>query len=102
MSQNLANRCMVDIRGIDLHELVRELWNHTLPQGLGYLQYGMPLTDDDIEQVIYKKSIDYLKGRPIKILLDNTDKIDAWAYDRDAGFGMFQKVVDELRKKNTQ
>lgn len=93
---------MVDIRGINLHELVRELWNNTIPQGMGWLQYDMPLTDDDIEQAIKQKYIDYLKGRPIKISLHNEDEIDAWGYDRDAGSGTFQKVVDKLRKKNTQ
>jgi len=40
--------------------------------------------------------IDYFNGRCIKCD-QSGDEVDPWLYDRDAGAGVFQKIVDGLR-----
>jgi len=43
--------------------------------------------------------IDYFNGRPIKTDLSK-DTVDTWLYNRDAGKGKFEAIVEMLRKRN--
>jgi hypothetical protein len=45
--------------------------------------------------------IKYFKGKPLKVDLSG-DKVNPWGYDRDAGAGTFERVVQKMRAGLTQ
>lgn len=56
-------------------------------------EFADRLTDECI-------SIDYYRGRPLKVLLDTRTKtFEERLFDRDAGQGAAQQVVDQLRSR---
>lgn len=87
-----------DITGINLYDLIRELWNNTLPLGYGFF-HNIPPSDSDIENSIDDGYIDYLNGRPIKTYFKDPKSVNSSLYDRDAGPGTFKTVVNKLRQQ---
>lgn len=86
----------VDIKGLDKVDLLRALYADVFKSPWAWVQ-----TDgfnDDLAKEAVKRYIDYFQGRAIKCDLSE-DTVDPRLYDRDAGVGQFQKVVDCLRKK---
>jgi len=52
--------------------------------------------EDNAKAALERGYIDYLGGRAIKCDLTK-DKIDPYLYNRDAGKGAFEKIVQEMR-----
>lgn len=91
----------IDTTGVDLKDLIRHVYDLSLPQGLGFLHYQSgSLTDDEIQQVLDRQEkeklpghvalyLDYIKGRSCKMLVfrdgDNLFIHDQWMdhYDTD-------------------
>lgn len=94
---------MIDVSGIDKGDLLAALHNNTKPLGLGRLHdLKRDITGEEVrkemgEYLVDGRHIDYYHGRPIKIFFG--DAIDPAMYDRDAGTGAFQRVVDKLREQ---
>ena len=91
----------VDITGIDKPELLVALYHGTHPVGMGFIHNNPEFGLDDAEAAITAESsgrLDYVSGRPIKANISG-DSFDPSLYDREAGEGAAQRVVDSLRKK---
>ena len=56
-----------------------------------------PEFDESAAELSVKKYIDYFQGRCIKADISG-DYVDPGLYDRDAGSGAFQKIINELIK----
>jgi hypothetical protein len=96
----------VSFAGIDPAELVHALYLATRPLGMGHLHDKPNLTVDEVRAVISKCEdnglvyFDYLFGRPLKLTLElKEERFRHRLYDRDAGAGCAQEVVDDLRRK---
>lgn len=84
-----------NVEGLTLDQVKREL-EAAYPKG----DYGIPamnLPNATGEKNIY---FDYYHGRPLKLTLDRVTKtFEDRGYDRDAGAGAAQKIVDGLRSR---
>lgn len=88
----------VDIQGVDKIALLRSLWTNQVTAsffGSGLLP-APAFSDEDATKALTRGYIDYFCGRAIKLDLTK-DKVDPWAYDRDAGMGTLAKIVAGLR-----
>ena len=71
------------------------LWNHTNPQGMGYMHSHQAPSVDDAEEFLSNDTyVDYFRGKPIKTNFETYPNLCSGGYDRDAGNGMMQKVVN--------
>ena len=66
----------IDITGIDLRKLVKEAYNLSQPQGLGFIHFQPgPLPEEDVNEILsrfedderYAVSMDYVRGRAVKL-----------------------------------
>ena len=84
---------LIDISGADRVSLLRGLWeNAKIASFFG--SSGPPFDESQARDAVHQR-IDYFCGRCIKTDLSR-DRIDPYLYDRDAGTGMFQTVVNSL------
>lgn len=87
-----------DISGLNKVELLFNLWSNQSFIAPAYT--GNPLMfDDENAKKAVTRYIDYFNGRPIKTDLSK-DIVDTWLYNRDAGKGKFEAVVEMLRKRS--
>lgn len=88
---------MVSISGINKVELLKRLWENTQ---VASFFWGAPIAppnfDENMAKEAVKGYIDYFAGRPIKTDISG-DMADPKLYDRDAGEGKFEMVVQSLR-----
>ena len=94
---------MIDIKGFSKARVLASLYNHSHPQGMGFLHFdSKPMTEADAQKMIDEMNesakklseeyshikplrplyFDYVKGRVIKVDL-NDDAFDERMYDRD-------------------
>lgn len=71
---------MIDITGVDLLKFVKEAYNLSSPQGMGFIHYQEgELSDADAQAIIdvenrnYAVTMDYVKGRSIKMHVRKED-----------------------------
>jgi len=97
---------MINITGVDLIKFVKEVYELSMPQGLGFLHYKAGgLTDEEAKQFIiskvpehcYPKNIvvdmDYVKGRACKmIVFKENDKL----YIRSSWYDHMDEQLREL------
>jgi hypothetical protein len=97
----------VSYKGIDEAILIHALYHGTQPLGMGAVHDRPDLTIDDVREIrgarerygLNPWAFDYLFGRPLKLALDTKTKMfDSRWYDRDAGLGTAQRIVDGLRR----
>ena len=86
----------IDITGIDKVELLHNLWQNMKPAAFFGGMDG-PAFDRELAKEAVKKYIDYFCGRCIKSDLSK-DSVDPWLYDRDAGAGSFERIVQKIKK----
>lgn len=86
----------VNIKGLNKVDLLRELYYDAFESPWACVQKDG--FNDDMAREAVKGYIDYFQGRAIKCDLSK-DTVDPRLYDRDAGAGQFQKVVDCLRNE---
>lgn len=85
-------------------QLIHGLYHGTPPLGMGFLHHKNVLTVEDVQTEIQDYAdnsgmlyVDYFFGHPLKVNINTKDKtFDERLYDRDAGDGAAQKVVDSL------
>ena len=95
MTMSSPSRC--DISGLDKGVLLMRLACYAKPQGLGFLHVGVKPTVDQARLDASSSYIDYYHGLPIKSDLRG-DYTDPRLYNRDAGPGAFENIVNELRR----
>lgn len=87
---------MIDISNVDRVALLKGLWENQITAGFFTLNAVLaPSFDEELAKKAVEGRIDYFYGRAIKTDLSK-DSVDPYLYDRDAGQGTFQKVVDSL------
>ncbi len=96
---------MISIKDFNKADVLAALYNHSKPQGLGFLNY-IPnrMTREEAQELLDanpRKYFDYLYGRVLKIDL-STDELDPRLYDRDLGNGAAQRVIDKLHEELTK
>jgi len=88
---------MIDVTNVDVVELVRKVYELSMPQGLGFLQYEAGgLTHEEAESIVKMGdrrcvvSMDYVRGRACKfVVLKNEDRLeirDTWYDHTDKQF----------------
>lgn len=87
---------MIDISKVDKIALLKDLWkNQKTAIFFAFNTLQAPSFDEKLAEKAVKGRIDYFCGRAIKTDLSK-DSVDPYLYDRDAGQGTFQKVVDSI------
>lgn len=99
----------IDISDINLVELITALWRKQIVasffQSFDARRAGLspprqPSEDDILKSLNSQyKYIDYLAGRAIKTDFSDLQHVNTALYNRDAGAGVFEAIVDYLRKK---
>jgi hypothetical protein len=101
-----VNDDLISFKDLDPAEVLLALHNGTQPLGMGYLHNRPNLTLDEVraEMAEWEKRdgrklrFDYYHGRPLKLTLDlDEESFGGRLYDRDAGRGAAQAVIDDLR-----
>lgn len=94
---------MIDLTKYDKAEVLAILYNHSKPQGMGFLQADSnPMTKEEAQDLLAKlpekyKYFDYLKGRIMKVDLTG-DYLDPSLYDRDNGKGAAERAIEFLEE----
>ena len=104
----------IDLKDLNLPEVLQKLYSATRPLGMGFLHDKPVFSRDDAQAALDAGarndgdgnpsviSLDYVAGRPIKITFIKKD--DRWwirhprKYDRDAGLGACEKVINNMRE----
>ena len=91
----------INIEGIDRKKLLTEMWKNA-PIASFFVFRGIPappLDPGELEDACNNEYIDYMCGRPIKTRFNSeTNIISVGGYNRDAGEGVLERIVEELRK----
>jgi hypothetical protein len=90
----------IDISEINKAELLKALYDHSQPQGMGILHYDpRPMTLEEADELTSGDDVclyfDYLKGRVMKVDISG-DTLDTWGYDRDNGEGAAAAAIKHL------
>lgn len=88
----------MNIARLDKAAVLAALYNASRPLGAGFLQYdATPMTVEDARRYIDGGQLrfDYLKGRVMKINL-NEDDLDTWLYNRDNGKDAAERAIAAL------
>jgi hypothetical protein len=90
----------IDITNIDRDGLLEALWNRSKPAAFFHSNNVTPPIFNLYEaksQIGNDGYADYVCGRAIKTNIYTQDMVDPYLFDRDAGYGAFQEVVDSLK-----
>ena len=89
---------MIDINGLNKALVLAALYNHSRPQGMGFLHYkAEKMTEEQAAELLKKRNyFDYLHGRVMKVDLTG-DTLDPRLYDRDNGAGEAAREIDRIR-----
>lgn len=92
---------VIDISNKDKAEVLAELYNNSQPMGVGMAQYDpTPMTTEVARKILEtRQSFDYLKGRPLKINLEE-NIVGVYGYNHDNAKGLAQKVISGCRNIN--
>lgn len=92
---------VISTAGLSKAKVLAALYNAARPQGMGFLHYdSTPMTEDQAQEFIDGGGtlyFDYLRGRVMKISLEENETIDIRLYDRDNGNGCAELVIHQLR-----
>ena len=84
---------LIDIRGLSKLELLKRLVLYSQTNFTRYI-----FNEEQAKVVLARGYIDYFAGRAIKCDLTQ-DKVDPALYNRDAGEGVFEKIVQQMREE---
>lgn len=90
----------INIKDLDKVELLRNLWESQITASIfTFNAVSAPKFDKEQAKEAVKDHIDYFCGRAIKTDISQ-DEIDTYLYDRDAGVGKFESIVNNMRTKS--
>lgn len=91
---------VIDISNKDKAEVLAALYNHSKPIGMGIIQYDpTPMTVEIARKVLENMgySFDYLKGRTMKVNLEE-DTLYVHGYNKDNNYpGLAQKAISKCK-----
>ena len=85
----------INISDIDIKVLFKKLWESTITAS--FYKYSNTLSASFSEPEKYDAYFDYHCGKPMKLDLRDLSSVSTRLYNRDAGDGVFEKIVKELR-----
>lgn len=88
----------INISGLDKAEVLAALFNASRQQGMGFMHTegrGLLTVSDARELLKIEKYFDYLRGRVMKITIE--DDLRVALYDRDNGPGAAERAIAPLR-----
>lgn len=89
----------VNISGLSKVDLLERLWTRMKPAAFfAFNPSAAPSFNKDGAEKAVKGYIDYFCGRCIKSDLSG-DTVNTFLYNRDAGSGAFEKVVEGMREE---
>lgn len=94
----------IDISQYDKADVLRALYDASKPQGMGFLHYNpQPMTRDEADGLLKGGSnyFDYLRGRVMKVEINDSGKLDPRLYDRDNGQGAAARAIATLAEKTS-
>ncbi len=82
--------------------LLQELWNSSRSQGnSGWGQTSSYVSVEACKSQLKENSyVDYFNGKVIKVLF-HENGLDNYLYDRDIGFGAFNRVFEQVKSSFT-
>ena len=85
-------------KNISAPMVLNALWTHTKTHGMGALHsHNTPSIEEAVAHLKNTgNSVDYFFGKPIKTNFNSHPTYNSLGYDRDAGRGMMQEVVDGM------
>ena len=89
----------VNIKGLDYAEVLAALFNASKQQGMGFMHVEgrQQMTKEDAQEILKQQdSFDYLRGRVMKITIE--DEMYVGGYDRDNGKGAAARAIYSVRK----
>lgn len=95
---------MISITGLDKAEVLIALYENARVQGLGIFHASSaPLTKPEAETLLsqHEGNFDYLRGRVMKVSIDDSGELEERLYDRDNGAGSAERVISALRQSVT-
>ncbi len=92
---------LIDTSGLDTADVLIALYERSKPLGLGFLHYDpKPMDKEEASALLGEsKHFDYLKGRVMKVSLDDPAGFNPWLYDRDNGAGAAERAIASIRAK---
>ena len=91
----------VSFDGFDKIKVIRELWQASTFHGYQGNGIDLPMSDSEIQSFLNEnnQNIDYLFGKMLKIDFKDFPIVDSKLYEKDAGDGTMQKVLEKLQKE---
>lgn len=92
---------MISIKGLNKAEVLKELYNNSKVQGLGFLQAtGKEMTTQEAQDLLKQTTyFNYLHGKVMKVDLSSDEEFEERLYDRDNGIGKAEGVINNLKRK---
>ncbi len=96
----------IDVSDLDQYRLIKALWSNMKPASFfnSFTAMTAGLTppnepsNEEIDRTFQSgKYIDYLAGRCIKTDFNDLTSVNTRLYNRDAGEGAFERIVESLR-----
>lgn len=93
---------MINIDRLPKYKVLQALFNNSKPLGMGFYQsWGEPMSDDEAKTLLQEDTdFDYVRGRVMKVDLENDIEFDERLYDRNNGEGAAEAVIAELRLRH--
>mgnify|MGYP001587776967 CR=1 FL=1 len=93
---------MIPLTAIDKAAVLAALYNHSRPQGMGFLHFrSEAMTAAEAQTLLDQTTyFDYLHGRVMKVDLSG-DTLDPWLYDRDLGTGAAARAIATVQPTAT-
>jgi len=92
----------MNITGLDKAEILRDLYNGSKLQGLGFLQAAADMDIEDARKELKANPsgyFDYLHGRVMKINL-RSDTLETHLYNRDNGENAAEEIIAKIEAKS--
>ncbi len=88
---------MINIKELNKAEVLKNLYNNSKIQGMGFLQARSgDMTTAQAEEILKEThDFDYLYGKVMKVNLSG-DSFNPWLYDRDNGPGAAESALKPL------
>jgi hypothetical protein len=85
----------INVSGLDKARILKALYDHSKPQGMGFLAAKPgPISVEECQEILANQNyVDYLHGRIIKTRFDFAEKLDPILYDRDNGVGAAEHAI---------
>lgn len=98
---------MIEITGVDLKQFVKDVYDLSKPQGLGFKHFTpKPLSDEEAESIVIRSSerfpvdVDYVRGRACKMTVFRDKENPERLYIHDKWYDHSESALQELLSRH--